>query len=272
MKVIVSVTTTKARLGMFFYSLQSLESQKFDNFQIMINLSRDPYLFDEGVEISPGWMDGKKCDVNFVKNVGPYRKLIPLIERVGDADLIVTADDDVLYDPNWLKSIVEAASKYPSSIICGGARKITKNILGRFQNYKNWHLCTEPKAGMELLPIGAYGVAYRRTLLDLEFLVDPAHIKYAPTADDIWFRLASIRQNTPVYVDPSIGDRNAYIQHGQGLDEVNLHRLDKQHGLIRKVTGMLKNEACNYIGIRLSKNDFAWKFSFEFSRNRIVNQ
>lgn len=268
MKVIVSVTTTKARLGLFFYALQSLKRQNYNNFQISINLSKEPYLFDDGIDVVPDWMIGDNVQINFVNNSGSYRKLVPLIEQVGEDDIIVTADDDVLYAEDWLNKIIERTLRYQNYIVCGRARRIQKNILGRFQNYSHWPMVLEKTIGLTLLPIGCSGIAYRIKLLDLQFITNEAYLEYAPTADDIWFRLASIRKNTKVYVDPEIDEGNAYIRHNAGLEQMNLHRPKKRRRLHERAIIRLATKFSNYFGISLAKNDLAWKHSLEYSNLR----
>jgi hypothetical protein len=267
-KVIVSVTTTKARLKFFFYAFQSLRKQKYNNFRLVINLSSEPYLLDEGISTIPDWLKDDKTIIRFIKNNGPYRKLIPLINEISEEDIIVTADDDVLYSEDWLEKIVERAFLYPNFIVCGRARHIKKNIIGRFQNYSNWPIVSERTTGLSLIPIGCSGVAYRINLLDLKFLNDDAFAKCAPTADDIWFRLASIRKNTKVYVDPEIDNENSYIQHTMGLEQINLHRPNKRRPFYERAIIRLITEFNNYFGISLSKNDFSWKKSLEYSNFR----
>ncbi len=267
MKVIIGVTTTKARLGLFFYTLQSLKRQTYDDFTIYINLSKEPYLFDDGIDTVPDWMTGDNIRVNFVDNSGPYRKLIPLLETIGGDDVVVTADDDVLYSENWLKRIVESALLYPNYIVCGRARRIQKNIIGLFQNYANWPLVRDRATNLFLLPIGISGIAYRIGLLDLEFAMDEAYFDYAPTADDMWFRLASIRKNTKVYVDPEIDKENAHIGHLMGLERVNLQRPIEGRRLFERVIIKTISKFINYFGIPLSQNDFAWRRSLEYSKS-----
>ena len=267
MKVIVSVTTTKARLGLFFYTFQSLKRQNYNNFRISINLSKEPYLFDDGIDVVPDWMTGDNVQINSVNNSGPYRKLLPLIGKIGDDDILVTADDDILYSENWLKRLIDRAIENPEVIVCCRARVVKTNIFGRFQNYSNWEVCLKTEKSAYLLPTCGAGAVFRKDLLDLEFLNDEAYLKYAPTADDIWFRLASIRKNTMVYVDPEIDEGNAYIRHNAGLEQVNLHRPKKRRRLHEQVIIKILNKFNNYFGIPLSKNDFAWRKSVEYSNS-----
>jgi hypothetical protein len=268
MKVIVGVTTTKARLGIFFYSFQSLKRQSFEDFRIAISLSKEPYLFDEGIDAIPEWMKGGNVQVDFVANSGPYRKLLPQIARINDEDIVVTADDDVIYSDDWLKRLVGKATEKPEFIVCCGARKIRRNLLGGFQNYSNWELCSEIETGADLLPTCGSGAVFRKNLLDLEFLSDEAYLEYAPTNDDLWFRLASMRKGVEVYVDPRIDRENGYIRHYKGLQEINLHWAKGGQSMYKRMAVKIRNKVRNYLGIPLSRNDLAWRRSWEYATAR----
>jgi hypothetical protein len=269
LKVSVSVTTTKARLEVFFYALQSLKKQDYDDYSIVVNLSDEPYLFDKGVDAVPDWMTDGRVHVRFVNNSGPYRKLLPVIEEVGEEDIVVTADDDVLYSKHWLRRMIERATSHPGHVVCARARRIQKNIIGRFQNYSNWPLIVEKTEGLLLLPIGCSGVAYRKSLLDMGFILDTAYLDCAPTADDIWFRLASIRKNVKVYVDPEIDVGNSFIQHFMGLQHMNTHTPQPGNGsLLQRETTRVIARLKDYLGIPISGNDLAWKKSLDLIKSR----
>jgi hypothetical protein len=119
--------------------------------------------------------------------------------------------------------------------------------------------------GAYLLPTCGAGAAFRKKLLDLEFLTDEAYIECAPTGDDIWFRLASIRKDTGVYVDPEIDEGNGYIRHPMGLEQVNLHRPKRKHRLYQRIIAMLTTKFANYFGVPLAKNDLIWKRALKYS-------
>lgn len=266
MEVIVSVTTTKARLNLFFYSFQSLRKQTYSQFKIFVFLSKESYLFDDGIDIVPDWITGKNVQIVFVKNSGPYRKLLPIINSTADDDIIITVDDDVLYPDDWVQNVVRLAIQQPSRIVCGRARVIKRNFFGKFQNYTNWSVCDEVDVGLNLLPIGCAGVVYRKYLLDLYFLSDEAHVKYAPTSDDIWFKVASLRKNTEIYVDPKLEAGNIYLTHNFGLEKINIYSIDnKKKNLSKRCIDKLITHIYNYFGVRLSKNDFAWKSTLSYS-------
>ncbi len=268
MKTIVSVTTTKARLEIFFYAFQSLKRQTFKDYDLSVYLSRDPYLLDEGIENVPGWINRERVQVSFVNNSGPYRKLLPAMADAAEEDLIVTADDDVLYASNWLEKIVQGAASHPEHIVCARARQIRKNAMGRFQNYSNWPLVSRSALGKALLPIGCSGVAYRKNLLDLGFIFDCAYKDCAPTSDDIWFRLASLRRNVDVYVDPGMDYGSSYILHSMGLEKLNLHRPIPVPNLFKREVVRVITRTKDYLGIPISRNDLAWIKSLAFLESK----
>lgn len=280
MKAIISVTTTKGRLPLFFYSLQSLKKQRYSEYEIAINISSTPYLFDDGINCIPDWMSGSNISVNFYDNTGPYRKLVPIFNHLRPDDILITADDDILYSENWLTRILMCASHNPEAIVCGRAREIRKNIFGNFQGYVNWPYAEKKLTGLNLLPIGCSGVAYRKHLLDADFITDRAFQKYAPTTDDIWFRHASIRMNTPVVVDPEIFEDCISLLHNSALHTINLPTQNSGEDRISQFFSRAKYSAINrlglesflnYMGFAKSRNDRAWKLCYDYSKERMLN-
>ena len=75
--------------------------------KICLYLSEEPYLLDDGFkdkkitnsELLKYINDNSIIDIKWVKNIGPYRKLLPLLKDKWDEDcIIITIDDDTIYD------------------------------------------------------------------------------------------------------------------------------------------------------------------------------
>lgn len=263
-KIIVSLTTTFARLDMLYYSIQSFYRQTVLPDMIVVNISRDAYLNDDGIVNVPDWMRlSSLVVVNYVKNIGSYRKLLPALDFATNDDLIVTADDDVIYGKDWLKSLVDEHVNNSDKIICGSARAIKKNIFGKFQNYENWNKTTTKKTGYYLLPIGCAGILYTKKLINVSFLTDECFLKLSPTNDDVWFRLSSMLNDTDVLVNPLIEKDNVYFKHKQGLNKINLY--NRITNILSKKLLNLLFPVFNYLGISNSNNDIAWKRSYLYA-------
>lgn len=225
MSLIVSLTSTSLRLPVLKHTLISLLDQKYRADRIVLNISREPYLIDEGIKQLPVWLSAMVEDgdieINWVENTGPYRKLIPVYRSAGDEDWIVTCDDDVIYGPAWLSSLVKAAEQYPSAIVCGRARCPVKNILGRTKSYSKWPLAPLGSSGEDLLPIGVAGVLYRKPLLDRDMMRSENYKEIATKQDDLWFNFARQRTGARVVVSPDTNNHAYLIKAPGALSKTN---------------------------------------------------
>ncbi len=241
---------------MLFYMLESLKKQTVQPCKVLLNISKGAYLKDQGIKALPDWLNWDCIEVHWVENTGPYRKLLPTINECAEDDIIITADDDVLYHPEWLSSLVSAGNKYPEHLVCARARVIKKSIFGGWQNYSRWSLVNIPKSGMDILPTGCAGIMYKKSLLDLEFLNDRKFMKIAATTDDLWFRMASMRRGVAARVEPTIDSSNIYLSHAHGLWELN--HLSDSDGFFNKACRHTVGIVRDYIGLDHDENDKAW--------------
>jgi len=269
-KVFVSCTSTSCRLDLLFHTLSSLKRQTLIPDRLFVNLSDEPYLQDAGIKNPPAWLADDAFEVNWVENTGPYRKLLPVLAFVDNSDIIVTADDDVLYHPDWLASLTQISEDNPESIICARAREVKRNWLGGWDSYASWKLIPEKKAGLNLLPIGNDGVLYKKSLVDLDFIYDQKFKEIAPSTDDLWFRMASLRNNTNVMVYPEIGKRNFHIDHQLGLENINLEKRLAERKILVILYRYLKRRILGGFGIAMSENDRAWKRIYQYANRRIA--
>ncbi len=256
MSVIVSLTTIASRATLARYVLLSLASQKRRPDRIVLNVSREGYLMDTGIPEDNLQMlsaEIPSLEIHWVANTGPYRKLCPTINQCGDDDLIVTADDDVIYDPDWLPAMLECAYGNPEAIVCGLARAPSYNLFGRRQGYRFWRYVAEGATGVGLVPIGIAGVVYRKRLLDIDWLLDPAAISIAPTTDDLWFAEAARRRKTRVIMAPGALSAIHSIANGASLFSANSAAKRRNLGLC----GKLERFAKSWLGLPYCANDFA---------------
>lgn len=226
MHTIVSLTSTADRLAIARYTLLSLLNQRATADRITLNLSREPYLLDKGVRAVPDWLrdlqDRSLVEVHWTENTGPYRKLLPTLAECRDEDVVVSCDDDVIYREAWLSSLLEHARDHPNAIVCGHARVPIENVAGRLQSYVQWPRVWSEGDYPALVPVGVGGVVYRKPLLDYEFLTWREYLRAAPKQDDLWFREASERKNTPVRIAPSAGEHVHPIKTGAALSDTNV--------------------------------------------------
>lgn len=255
-RVILSCTTTSRRQEMLYYVLQSLKRQTRAPDRVVINLSHEPYLRDAGMRAAAEWMTEPPFEVQWVKNIGPYRKLLPLFSECGEKDRVVTFDDDVLYHRDWLANLLELEQRSPDAIVCGEARYMKRGVFGRWQNYSRWDRVKQFEKGRALLPIGCGGIVYKKGLLDSGFLLDESFLRIAPTTDDLWFRMASLLRNVDVAVDPGTDALNIRLNHSWGLELHN--RLNGNIGYVQRVYERTLGEIMDRLGVDRYPNDKGW--------------
>lgn len=271
--IILSLTTTADRIGIARYTLLSLLEQSTEPDKIQLSLSSHPHLNDDGIEETPEWLtsfqrQNPNLTVHYTKNTGPYRKLIPALSESTEDDLVITCDDDVIYGPDWLESLLQCAESYPSHIVCGRARRPVKNILGRTQSYLHWPALRSPQVAHDLIPIGVSGVVYRPYLLDTQFAADESFLQVAPRQDDLWFKEASRRANTPVVIAEEADNHVHEIKTKTALSRDNASASYSSEWGTASVLPFLERAIFRfkaYLGLCTCDNDHAWQAIQEYS-------
>lgn len=264
-KVIVSCTTTLDRLKYLYHMLKTLEEQTVQPDEVVIHISSAPYLSDKGISDAPEWMTRGNFRVQETANTGPYRKLIPLLPEIGEEDLLVTADDDILFDRSWLETLLSHARERPDQLIATRARYIRRNKNGHFMNYHNWNRVYSQHSGMNILPLCGAGVVFRKSQLDLELSADTSFLSIAPTTDDLWYRALSLKKGVSVFVDPNIDASSIYLKHDEGLQELNLFK-GNSGGVKNILLNKFKRSWFDLIGKPLTANDKAWRAIYHHAR------
>ena len=119
-KLIVSLTSIKSRIVYLERVVRSILSQSRAPDRVVLHLSEEPYLQDGGVPqetLPTGLLTLEQAgllEIRYVANIGPYRKLLPILRAEWEANcVIVTADDDTIYPPLARRN-VRRLSKRPS--------------------------------------------------------------------------------------------------------------------------------------------------------------
>lgn len=117
----MSLTSIKANESILKHCINSLLNQTLKPDAIYLYLSRSSYLLDTGYSSVPNWLESLPVHVIFVENSGPFRKLLPLLKSKWTTDeLIITVDDDTVYSPNLIETMVKTYKDSGSCICCRG--------------------------------------------------------------------------------------------------------------------------------------------------------
>lgn len=266
--IAVSLTTTLQRLNLCRIALTSLVMQSHPPDQIILWVSSDGYLRDEGIQDPDSIQDAflgltpaqrALTQVRWVGNTGPYRKLIPALRSFSEEDLIVTADDDIYYGRDWLKKLLAAREHEPdnNTVVACRVRETTYNFLGIKKSYLHWKLHKSPGLlDTDYVITFGGGAVLSRALFHDEDILDDAFLQVAPTADDLWYSKLLIRNGIKVRIVPEALEELNFIAHTGGLTRHNRHE-------VFSLPSRLKTKMWNFVGgnagLSVCANDVAYK-------------
>lgn len=200
-RLIVSLTSFPARIKTVNYTIESILLQKKKANMVVLWLGYDKFPNKEKdlpkrlLRLTQYGLTIKWC-----KDIRSYTKLIPSLEAFSD-DIIVTADDDIWYPPEWLERLYDSYLKEPTLIHAHRVLQVTANS-GHINKYTDWGTQIfspqEPSYCWHLTGTG--GVLYPPHCLYKDICCCDKFLSMAPSVDDIWFWVMAILQHTRVKV------------------------------------------------------------------------
>jgi glycosyltransferase involved in cell wall biosynthesis len=200
-RLIVSLTSFPERIPKIFYTLYSLLSQtlKPDLLVLWLAESQFPHKENDLPEqirnLTNNGLIIKWCD-----DFKSYKKLIPSLQYFPN-DIIVTADDDIFYANNWLKSLYDSYLEDPLKIHCHRAHRVKLSADNRLTDYYSWEFGVNTSGASFLnFQTGAGGVLYPPNSLYKDVTDESIFMELSPTADDIWFWMMAVLAGTKINV------------------------------------------------------------------------
>ncbi len=207
----LSITSISSRIDQVNSTIWTLLSGTVIPDHIFLFLSESPYLLDEGIPrntLPPSLLylsANYPFSIIYTDNIGPHRKLLPLLARKWKEDcVIITFDDDfkkgvenyVMYN---LRSYLASNM---SSVVSFRARRIgfcNTPPLFKLLSYNLWHGSGPATQEMLLLPMGMGSILYRPRFFH-PVVFNEVFLNATRTADDIMFRFATLVNKVPVVI------------------------------------------------------------------------
>lgn len=197
-RVIVSLTSFPERIPYVHKTIETILNQSVKPDMVILWLAREQFKKKEK-ELPKDLLKLRRygLTIRWCEDLKSYKKLIPALKKYPN-DIIVTADDDVYYDKDWLKYLYESYLKEPYYI---HAHRITKFYIEGGE-YKTIPACQSVYCQPSYLhkPVGIGGVLYPPHCLYRDVTNKKLFMNLAPTNDDIWFWLMGVINKTKVLV------------------------------------------------------------------------
>ena len=193
MRVYVSLTSIYDNLDRLKDCLRSLLKQTYTVNNIFLFLSEEPYLKDKGFPDHkiPEWLREMPITVKWTFNDGSYRKLLPLLSKVGEC-LIITCDDDTYYSPTLIEELMKAYDN-EGCVVAYRCKLWEKDVpYAKFR---------EPLVQKDIhnFHTGKGGVLYPSWIFKDCDMFNMAYLDLCPTNDDIWFNFWRMKAKVPCY-------------------------------------------------------------------------
>lgn len=253
----INLTTTKSRLYLCSQTVWSLANQSVPVDQIVVWVSREAYLSDEGITEEPAWAEkirktGTSLIFKWVKNTGPYRKLFPALRDATEDDILIYADDDAIYSELWTQSLLSDFERHDQKcVVAARVRETVKKKNDILDTYRKFPLISLPIVVQDNYIItGLGGVVLKKSHINPMFLDNEDYLTICPRADDIWISKLVQLSKTPLYVSAPTIKHVHEIEHEYGLSRTNtrkisysvIQKLRSTFGQKKKVSTICQND------------------------------
>ena len=204
-KVIISVTSYPPRIPRIHYTIHSLLRQHTLPDEVVLWLAEEQFS-NRDADLPPQLLQlvHHGLTIKYCRDFKSFKKLVPSLKEYPD-DIIVTVDDDKIYFPDMLESLLDSYQKNDQYIHVHEAHRIFPGKDGKVGAF------TSTTCGMELrqdqltpsyrnILLGGTGCLYPPHSLHTDVTHEELFMALAPTADDIWFWAMAVLNGTKICV------------------------------------------------------------------------
>ena len=174
-------------------------------------------------------------EIKWCKDLGSYKKIVPALKEFPD-DIIVTADDDIYYQNDWLESLYSAYLKNSKNIYVKRAvRMIPVDGKLKADTKEIQEVLDEMPPSFCNQLMGGSGCLFPPHSLHSDIFNEEKFLSLIPTHDDIYIWSMSILQGTKIQVI------DGYKAKMETIDKTSLTALSKSNG--RNGFGLTPDEA-----------------------------
>lgn len=197
--VIVSLTSFTPRLNKLHIVIKSLLRQTYQPAKIILYLADDVNINSIPKKLLKLTKKNKFEIKSGYENLKPHKKYFYVMQEYSNF-IVITVDDDLIYDKNLIKDLYLCHKKNPNSVIARRVNLITKNEQGKLNKYSDWIWEYKEKTSpsFDLLATGCGGVLYPSKIFSNEIFNKELIYKYCLSTDDIWLKFMELKNNIPV--------------------------------------------------------------------------
>ena len=240
--VIISLTSYPARFKNLHIVIRSLLHQSIRAEKIVLYLGKD----SNGISLPKRLLKLQKF--NFIikydyPDIKPHKKYFFSMQEFPEKN-IITVDDDLIYDRNLVRDVLNCNEKYPSCVCARRVNLITKKneVCNMYKDWE-WEYKDVLEPSFSLLATGCGGVLYPSNILPPETFDIENIKKYCLDTDDIWLKFMELKNNVKVVFTNSKVIHPLTIRHTQedslmqtntkneNINDINIKNMEKFTGI-----------------------------------------
>lgn len=195
---IVSLASYSKRINTLHICLESIFSQTLMPKKIILYL--DNSVAPNEVPSKVLSYVKKGLDIVFVSNeLSSHNKYYYTLKNYPE-DVVITVDDDVVYDRLTFSNLMDTHIKYPYSVCSSRVTYMMFDECNNILPYNSW-ISEYDKLiypSKRLVAVGVGGILYPHNIFTDEVFNKEAIRNLALTADDIWLKIMQLMNNIPV--------------------------------------------------------------------------
>lgn len=188
--VIVSLTTYPGRITQVWKTISTLLNQTMKPKKVILWLAREQFPGQQLPE-SVLRLTKRGLEICYCDDWKSHKKYFETMKQYPE-DIIVTADDDILYPENHLEKLWKAHLEFPHEVICQWSHRITFDGRETFLPYNDWPDNGKEDPSFATLAVGCSGILYPQGALSREAFCEGQLQEYALMADDLWLKCMEI--------------------------------------------------------------------------------
>jgi hypothetical protein len=181
-----------------YMAIESIMQQTLKPNRIILNVAKDEF---EDKPIPPALKLQQKrgLEINYCEDYWSFKKIIPTLRRFPEA-IIITVDDDCLYNPDMLENMIMCYKQNPKAVWGNVIHNITFDANHKMKSYMDWDMNIDNTDEVSnrhfITSVG--GVLYPPHSLHQDVTKDEIFMNICKTNDDIWCYAMMILADTPI--------------------------------------------------------------------------
>lgn len=236
-RVIVSLTSFPARISRLWLVIETILRQTKKPDKIILWLSEEQYPSVESVPKRLKAMMERGLDIRICSgDIRSHKKYYYALKEYPE-DILVTLDDDIVYNSHLLSVLLEKHGQCPEAIIAHYTHQMVFMADGSLAPYREWKRNVQPCNQQNNLFFGSGGGTLfpAHSMIDMVSDIDLA-MSLTPAGDDIWLnamaRLKGTRVlHTNMYSEPlpilNLGNKTLFSFNSGGGNDSQIQNLQR---------------------------------------------